>query len=228
MKRKKTSTDPNDTGGTERHFPRPRPRTEMAANVSTPEEGFKAFADMVTSPSFAAMRVLRTGEIETVTDQLDLPILIRTLRDQAKAVNAGDMAQAEGMLISQAVALQSLFAKLVERGMNTAVLPQYEAHMRLALRAQAQCARTLEVLAAIKNPPVVIAKQANIANQQQVNNGIPTGQVSRGREVEKSPTQLLETLPSERLESGTAATPSGVDSDLATVGALDWPEDIRG
>lgn len=227
MKRKKTSTDPNGTGGTERPFPRPRPRTEIAANVSTPEEGFKAFADMVTSPSFAAMRVLRTGEIETVTDQLDLPILIRTLRDQAKAVNAGD-AQAEGMLINQAVALQSLFARLVERGMVQDCMPNLEGFMRLALRAQAQCTRTLEVLSAIKNPPVVIAKQANIANQQQVNNGIPTGQVSRGREVEKSPTQLLETLSGERLESGTAATTSGVDSDLATVGALDRPEDTRG
>jgi hypothetical protein len=44
--------------------------------------------------------------------------------------------------------------------------------MRLALRAQGQCRATLETLAAIKNPPVVFARQANINNggQQQVNN----------------------------------------------------------
>jgi len=130
------------------------------------------------------------------------------------------MAQAEGMLINQAVALQSLFAKLVERGMNAAVLPQYEAHMRLALRAQAQCTRTLEVLAAIKNPPVVIAKQANIAQQQQVNNNV----APLARETENSQNKLLETLPGERLEFGTPATASGADSDLATVGAVNRSE----
>jgi len=36
--------------------------------------------------------------------------------------------------------------------------------MRLALRAQSQCRATLETLAAIKNPPVVFANQANIAH----------------------------------------------------------------
>jgi len=47
-----------------------------------------------------------------------------------------------------------------------------ETYMRLALKAQSQCARTIEVLAAMKNPPVVFAKQANISHgHQQVNNG---------------------------------------------------------
>jgi hypothetical protein len=35
--------------------------------------------------------------------------------------------------------------------------------MRLALKAQSQCRATLETLAQIKNPPVVLARQANIA-----------------------------------------------------------------
>jgi hypothetical protein len=34
--------------------------------------------------------------------------------------------------------------------------------MRLALKAQAQCTRTIETLAEIKNLPVVFAKQSNI------------------------------------------------------------------
>ena len=43
--------------------------------------------------------------------------------------------------------------------------------MRLALKAQGQCRATLETLATIKNPPVVFARQANIAQgPQQVNN----------------------------------------------------------
>lgn len=219
MTRKKASTNPSGTVGAGKESP--QPRTEIAVEAATAEEGFKAFAAMVTSPSFAAMRVLRVGEQKTVSDKLDLPILIRVLRDQAKAVNTGDLAQAEGMLINQAVALQSLFARLVERGMAADLLDPYEVHMRLALKAQAQCTRTLEVLAAIKNPPVVIAKQANIAQgHQQVNNSIPTGPTSRGWETEKSPNKLLETLPDERLDCGTPTTASGADSDLATVGAV--------
>ena len=214
MTRKKTSTNPNSTAGAGKKSP--KPRTEIAVDAATAEEGFKAFAAMATSPSFAAMRVLRVGEQKTVADKLDLPILIRTLRDQARAVNTGDLAQAEGMLINQAVALQSLFARLVERGMAADLLDPYEVHMRLALRAQAQCTRTLEVLASIKNPPVVIAKQANIANQQQVNNN----PAPRARETENSPNKLLEELPSERLDTGTAATTSGGDSEMATVGAV--------
>ena len=50
-----------------------------------------------------------------------------------------------------------------------------EAFTRLALKAQSQCRATLETLADIKQPRhVVIAQQANLAHQQQVNNG--TGQ----------------------------------------------------
>ena len=46
-----------------------------------------------------------------------------------------------------------------------------EAYMRMALRAQNQVRLTLETINTIKNPPVVIAKQANITSgPQQVNN----------------------------------------------------------
>lgn len=48
--------------------------------------------------------------------------------------------------------------------------------MKLGLRAQNQCRMTLETLAAIKNPPVVYAKLANInqgSGNQQVNNDTP-------------------------------------------------------
>lgn len=77
------------------------------------------------------------------------------------------------------------------------------------------------MLAGIKNPPVVIAEQANIAQgHQQVNNGLPAGDPARAREVEKSPNKLLETLPGERLDTGTPATASGADPYLETVDAV--------
>ena len=173
------------------------------------------------------MRVLRMTEQPGVLDKMDLPALIRLLREQAQVVNGGNLEQAEGMLINQAVALQSLFARLVERGMSADLLDPYEVHMRLALGAQAQCTRTLEVLASIKNPPVVIAKQANIANQQQVNNGIPLP--LRAREVENAPTQLSEGSHHELLpDPGASPLARRIDPPVATVEALDRAEDARG
>ena len=184
---------------------------------------------MAVSPSWAAMRVLRMTEQPGVLDKMDLPALIRLLREQAQVVNGGNLEQAEGMLINQAVALQSLFARLVELGMSAEVLPQYEAHMRLALRAQAQCVNTLRVLNEYKNPQVVFAKQANIANQQQVNNGIPLPEALRAREVGVAPTQLSEGSHHELLpDPGASPLACRIDPPVATVEALDRTEDARG
>jgi hypothetical protein len=56
--------------------------------------------------------------------------------------------------------------------------------MKLALRAQSQSRQTVEALIVAKNPPVPIAKQANIANgPRQVNNN--AAGVPRAREKAK-------------------------------------------
>lgn len=202
------------------------PRKKPPKPHANTELDLCAVTKLTTSGEFAALRVLRAGNMTAIGDRLDLPLLADTLREQAKAVNHGDLTQAEAMLINQAVALQNLFARLVERAMDADLMAHYEANLRLGLRAQAQCTRTLEVLAGIKNPPVVIAKQANIAQgHQQVNNGLPADDPARVREVETLPNKLLEELPSERLDPGTAAAASGGNSAMATVGAVHWSED---
>jgi hypothetical protein len=71
------------------------------------------------------------------------------------------------------MAVDAIFASLARRAqMNMGeYMNAVDRYMRLALKAQGQCRATLETLAAIKNPPVVFAKQANIAQgPQQVNN----------------------------------------------------------
>jgi|WetSurMetagenome_2_1015567.scaffolds.fasta_scaffold32360_3 hypothetical protein len=79
------------------------------------------------------------------------------------------------MLAAQAAALNAMFRELARRAsLNMGeYLDASERYMRLALKAQGQCRATLEMLAAMKNPPVVFARQANINNggQQRVNNG---------------------------------------------------------
>ena len=168
------------------------PRKGVPCRVgATEEESGRNAAVLATSPDLAAFRVINETERKTaIGKMLDVPTLMAMLRDQAAAVNRGDLSQAEAMLMNQATALQSLFARLVERGINQEYLPQYEAHMRLALRAQSQCRATLETLAAIKNPPIVYARQANVTTgPQQVNYGRSVS--SQAREIENQQTQLL-------------------------------------
>ena len=52
--------------------------------------------------------------------------------------------------------------------MPNVTTPQFEKIMKLGLKSQSQCARTMETLATLKNP-AIIAKQFNMANQQVVN-----------------------------------------------------------
>jgi hypothetical protein len=73
---------------------------------------------------------------------LDTPELLQCLRDQAAAVNGGDLALAEAMLMNQATTLQSLFSRLVERGMCCDHYPGFESNLRMALRARKNWRRT--------------------------------------------------------------------------------------
>ena len=129
--------------------------------------------------------------------------------------------------MNQATALQSLFARLIERGMSAELMNHFDTYLRLGLRAQSQCCRTLEALAEIKNPPVVFAKTANIAHQQQVNNGMVAAE-SRPPTVDNSPNKLLECVPGERLDFGATATTIGVDPQLAALEQVNRPEVARG
>lgn len=170
-------------------FPRKAVQLVRYKNDSE-EECARKYGAMVISPELAAYRVINGAEQKSgIGESIDVPALMEQLRDSAVAVNRGDLAQAEAMLVNQATALQSLFARLAERGMGCDHAPAFEANMRMALRAQSQCRATLETLSTIKNPPVVYAKQANFAaGHQQVNNGIPAP--TQAREIETEQSQL--------------------------------------
>jgi hypothetical protein len=126
-------------------------------------------ARKLTRPEVTSASVIENWQKDTH----DVNELVAELARQVDAVGAGDLRRAEGMLIAQAHALDNIFANLARRATNQQYLPQWEAYMRMAMKAQNQCRMTLETLATVKNPPVVFARQANINNggQQQVNNG---------------------------------------------------------
>ena len=134
----------------------------------------RQFADLV-SDGLASTAATAIRFIKQDHGDVSLTELVASLRDQGEAVNRGDLAAAERMLSAQAVALNAVFAEMARRAaLNMGEhLGATESYMRLALKAQSQSRATVETLAAIKNPPVVFARQANINNggQQQVNNG---------------------------------------------------------
>ena len=194
------------------------PGKAVEVEVKNEAETRQKVAKLVCASDFAAFRVIYAVDgLETYfKEQVDIPTLMTHLCEQVGAVQGGDMSQAEAMLTNQATALQSLFARLVERGMCQTLMPNIEGFMKLALRAQNQCRATLETLATIKNPPVVFTKQANFANgPQQVNNG---NEAPRARKDKIKQTQLLENAPNERLDFGTKEAAGGNDQTMATVG----------
>ena len=108
---------------------------------------------------------------------VDLAELVGGLQKKVDAVHNGDMKPVEAMLYAQAMTLQTMFTNLARRAANQEHLKQFQTHMTLALKAQAQCRSTLEALAQVKNPMPYI-KQANIASgPQQVNNGAAAGEL---------------------------------------------------
>ncbi|MFH1217812.1 MAG: hypothetical protein V1706_15055 [Pseudomonadota bacterium] len=186
------------------------------------KETFENAAALFCGPEFAAFRVIFAADGQgEVGKLLDAAALMDHLRDQKGALQSGDMKQVEAMLMNQATALQTLFARLTERGFDQSTMSNLESFMRLALRAQNQCRSTLETLSAIKNPPVVFAKQANIANgPQQVNN-----EASRARENKIPQNQLLEDTAHERLDFEATPKTGANDQEMATMGKVNRAKD---
>ena len=187
----------------------------------------RMLADLVTD-GLASNASTAIRFIKPELGDVSLTEMVASLRDQGEAVNRGDLASLERMLNGQAVALNAMFAELARRGaLNMGEnLDAMDRYVRLALKAQSQARATVETLAAIKNPPVVFARQMNVANgPQQVNNGTaPSGTPANAHpgETASKPTELLEDSTDGRTHLDTRATPATgrTNQDLAAVGTV--------
>jgi len=190
-----------------------RQNVECQGSSSDPTVTAKNYATLLTSPELAACRVIQSAEHTSMTTTLDVPTLVQTLKDQGAAANRNDLSQAEAMLMNQATALQSLFARMAERATGAEYMPNFEIFMRVALKAQSQCRATLEALATIKNPPIVYAKQANVTTgPQQVNNVTHTGR-KQNQSIE-----LLEQSNGNYLDTGAQSEAGRANQTVAAVG----------
>lgn len=156
---------------------------------------------------------------------INLQDLCDDLGEQTKTVQDGNMRSIEGMLYRQAKTLETMFTNLARRAESQEHLKQFQTHLTLALKAQAQCRATLEALAEIKNPrPVQFVKQANMTTgPQQVNNacaGAPShsGIQSGAGNFQSEQNKLLEQQDGNYLDTRAQGAASRVNPHLEAVG----------
>lgn len=195
-------------------------KTALVVKFQEPEDkpGADAMAVLALRPSVNAAAVI--AEYGKSFGELDLGALTDSIAESVEQVWSGDLSRCEAMLMGQAQALQSIFMNLSRRSIKQEYLKNCETFLRLALKAQSQCRATLETLAAIKNPPVIYAKQANVTSgPQQINNGVLAP--SQAGESESEQSQLSggthELLPDTRASQAE----SRVNPALETLGKVD-------
>jgi hypothetical protein len=134
----------------------------------TKEEAIAEFNSKSEFLSTAVKESFDIGLGEDFSFQSTMQVLEKTIAQ----IQSGDLSKIEEMYISQAVALEAMFADLARRAKAQEKLLQYETHMRFALKAQNQCRATLQALVQLKQPSqTTFVKQANISQgHQQVNN----------------------------------------------------------
>ena len=156
----------------------------------TPEE---AIADMVVS-GLASNAMTAVGFSKSFGD-VDLAECLVKLHAAVSRVHSGDLRETETLLTAQAVTLNTMFTHLANLAASTEYLDKLDRYLRLALKAQGQCRATLETLATIKNPPVVFARQANIAQgPQQVNNVVSVSRDAQPTRAAKRTTRTNRTI----------------------------------
>ena len=182
----------------------------------------KQIAELAYGPEF---RALVGGDPfnKSIFPDLDVNDILTTLKESVSEVKAGKMDKVEATLIMQANTLDLVFNSLLQRAAAQEFLNQYEAFMRLALKAQSQCRTTLETLAEIKNPkPTAFIKQQNMAAVQQVNNNT----LAHAQGNENMPSELSERREHvEVLEQGAAKPAIETHSRMEALGEVYRPQE---
>ena len=185
----------------------------------------EAIAHAALRPSINAAMVMQSYQGNIGGIVVDINALVNGLADSCKAVNDGDLATMEAMLISQATALQTIFTSLARRAQTQKYQQNLEAFLGLALKAQAQSRATISALVDLKYPrQATFVKQANIANgPQQVNNGAIEQTDSHARQFQTEQNKLLEgsyVTGTQRMDTGTAGASEPSRQALEAVGKV--------
>lgn len=154
---------------------------------------------------------------------IELKALVDALEEQVSEVGQGDLSRPETMLTAQAHTLDAIFNNLARQAYRSEHMENLDRYLKLALKAQAQCRTTLEVLAKIKHPPIAgYVKQANIAHGPQQVNNLSDNQIRDQSSDENGNPQnkLLEEIDGQRLDTGATCASGQADQAMAAVGKI--------
>ena len=182
-------------------------------------------AEGALSPAFCAVAAMSPFTKQSI-GAVDTIAAMAALTEQIEEIKKGDMGGAEAMLFAQAAALQSLWVTLMIRAnRNSDYIESFESLMSLALKAQSQCRTSLLALNEIKFPKsATFVKQANIANQQQVNNGTP----ACAKKTTETSNKLLKEPNHATLDLGGTETASVANPKLEALDEIDGTKDRKG
>jgi hypothetical protein len=198
--------------------------TQIAATAESKAKTHRQASEVCLAPeNMAAATVMAY----TPGIPLDIIETAAVLRKHCDVLANQDMRHAEDMLLNQAHALQAMFCDLARTAKKQSSLTQIQALTVLALKAQSQCRATLQTLSDVKYPKqATFIKQANIAGQQQVNNGVQPNNILPSREEKtiQSNELLKDTSHATEIigmDAGTTRTASRTDPQMEAVGTLD-------
>lgn len=180
-----------------RRMSKPRRPAKVAAPAPAPADEpldiEKLRAEVATEGVMANAGTVRAFSQRSVGD-LDPAATVKALRAKANTVHGGDLKPVEAMLMAQATSLNAVFNELARRAsLNLSEnLDAAEKYLRLGLKAQAQSRAALQALVEAKTPrPITLVRQANVAQQQVVNNAAASP--ARTEEPATAPNELLPT-----------------------------------
>ena len=205
--------------------PAKRDPNTLQVMVFKGENEVRALAE--TSLSTITINAATARSFSKVVGITDLSETINVMRDKVVKVNGGDLTELEATLTAQTVTLDTMFNELARRAsLNMGEhLSAAETYMRLALKAQSQCSRTIETLAAMKNPPVIFAKQMNVANGNQLVHNASSPNATHTEKTINQSNELLTKGNHATLDTSRTTTASGINQNMATVETLDRGKD---
>jgi hypothetical protein len=136
----------------------------------------------------------------------------------------------ESILITSAYSLNHIFHKMLQKAAAPEISPfpeRMKTCIDMALKAQRQMLSSIELLARLKNPPAAVLVQHNIAQNQQVNNGIAAPAPTSGPKLTN---ELLSyrSYDYEAMDIGGKRAAGVPCQELEAVVVLDRADDDRG
>ena len=179
--------------------------------------------------SAAINSVLSTVNLQDAAG-LDVIEAQRLLKQQAQAVQEGDLSAIEGVLAAQLQVLHQSFSVCMAKGFGCKNMENILSYTHLALKMQEQTRKTASTLASIKAPrqTAFIKQQVNTAQNQQVINGPVANHTSKNflPEIEKPQNKLGGVFSG--MDTGATIETSGIDTPAAAMGEVHRAEDSRG